>query len=66
MNAPAGFEPFGFIDTGGIEERRLQFTHRRKVPGGWDYWRDDQPAHYTREVWLSDTARITTIEQLEG
>jgi len=50
---------------GGIEERRMQYTHRRKTPGGWDYWRADKPNQFVREVWIGIAGRSIETHELE-
>jgi hypothetical protein len=60
-SVPAGFESFSLLD----DEQRLHFSHRRKIPGGFDYWRADDPKHFERVIFLSPRARQITRETLE-
>jgi hypothetical protein len=56
---PKGFERIPLWD-----EKRTQFSHYRKIPHGWDYWRERQPHQFQREVWTSDAARCITTHKL--
>lgn len=59
MTAPEGFEPLPLED-----ERRIHYTHRRRVPQGYDYWprRGD---YIMREVRLSDYAVQVTYRRVD-
>lgn len=61
---PRNFSPFSLLDSSGFEEKALTFSHRRRVRGGWEYWRPDQPDQVMREVFISDYARCITTRKL--
>ena len=60
MDAPKGFERIPIW-----EEKITQFSHRRKIKNGWDYWRERQPDQFEREVWISNAARSISTHSLK-
>ena len=64
MTPPRGFSPFSAVDGTGINERRIHFTHRRRIRSGWAYWSAATPREIVREVWISPYARSVTVVPL--
>ena len=62
---PKGFDPIPLFDTGGINEQRIHFSHRRKVRNGWDYWTADNPRKFVREVWIGYAGRSISTHQVK-
>lgn len=65
MKPPRGFAPFPLLDSSGLQEKALHYSHRRRVRNGWEYWRRDQPDQVVREVWISDYARCITTQEIK-
>jgi hypothetical protein len=61
MDAPKGFESVPIWD-----EKRIHYSHRRKVRNGWDYWTQNNPLQFKREVWIGNAGRYITWHTMKG